>query len=134
MKTRFITTLNLCFALILLLATTSAFAQDVAETLKNRTPEQRAVALTQIMKAELKLDTVQTKKVQDINIKYASKTEAVMKGDGGKFAKFKQMKDIQKSKDAELKGAMNSDQFKQYQVMEQQMIDKVKEKMKNKGI
>jgi DNA primase large subunit len=117
---------------ITLLFSTAAFSQDIAQTLKNRTPEEKATGLTMIMKTKLNLDTAQTTKVKVINLKYAQKTEEVTKADDGKFAKFKKLRDIQKDKDADLKGILNADQFKQYQALEDEIKEKMKEKMKER--
>jgi len=117
---------------IALLFSTVAFSQDIAQTLKSRTPEEKAVTLTMIMKSKLNLDTAQTTKVKAINLKYAQKTKEATQVDGRKFAKFKQLRDIQKDKDAELKGVLNADQFKQYQALEEEMKEKMKEKMKER--
>lgn len=120
---------TICFALLF---SATAFSQDIAQTLKNRTPEEKAQGLTNIMKSKLNLDSVQTTKVQAINLKYALKMDPVMKGDGGKLAKFRQIREIQRSKDADLKAVFTADQYKQYQQIEEEMKDKVKEYMKDR--
>lgn len=104
-------------------------AQDLTG-MKNRTPEQRAQFQTSFMKSKMQLDTVQVVKVQAINLKYAQKMEPVIKGDDGKFKKYRAAMAIQKDKDAELKKVFSAEQYKQYQKFEDELKDKVREQMK----
>ncbi|RKR83866.1 hypothetical protein BDD43_4081 [Mucilaginibacter gracilis] len=130
MKTRIFTLFASCFTLVFMLNTSLVFSQDIAATMKSRTPEEKAQGLTMIMKSKLNLDSAQTTKVQAINLKYAIKTDPIMKGDGGKFAKFKQLKEIQKDKNADLKAVFTADQYQQYQTLQEEMKEKIKENMK----
>jgi hypothetical protein len=131
MKTRFLTISSACFLFVVMLFGSEAFSQDMAAAMKDKTPEQKAQGLTMLMKVKLLLDTAETTKVGAINLKYAQKTDPIIKGDQGKFAKFKALKELQKSKDAELKGVLTADQFKQYQDMEEQIKEKMMENAKN---
>jgi len=132
-KTKAITLLTSCFAFALIFLSQTANAQNGADAFKNSTPEQRALMQTTMMKTKLKLDTIQVTKVQAINLKYAQKLDPILKGDGSKFSKFKELRSIQKDKDADLKGVLTADQFKQYQAMEEEMKAKVKEKMSGRN-
>jgi len=119
------------FLLLACMIVTPATAQDKADMLKNSTPEQRAKMQTSMMKTKLQLDTVQVVKVQAINLAAAQKMEPLLKGDGGKLAKFRQMKEIDKTKDTELKNVLTSDQYKHYEADKDEMKEKMKERLKD---
>jgi uncharacterized protein involved in outer membrane biogenesis len=123
-KSQIATSIISCF---ILLNVQLASAQNTTQNLKNKTPEQRAQLQTAMMKTKLKLDTTQVIKVQDINLKYAQKLDPVIKGDCGKLAKFRQLKSIQKEKEKELKPVFTADQYKQYQQMQEEMKEKLKD-------
>jgi len=106
-----------------------ALAQDKMDMIKNSTPEQRAKMQTSMMKTKLQLDTVQVVKVQAINLAAAQKMDPVIKGDGGKFAKFRQMKEIESTKDKELKKVLTDAQYKQYEAAKDEMKEKMKERL-----
>lgn len=122
--------LGITILTLVLFAGRPAMAQTGAD-LKNKTPEQRAQFQTEMMTSKLKLNTDQQTKVQAINLKYAKKMEPIIKGDAGRFQKFKQAKALLKDKDNELKAVFTADQFKQYLDFEAEMRQKVKEKMGN---
>ncbi|WP_448699054.1 hypothetical protein ACFGVR_19155 [Mucilaginibacter sp. AW1-3] len=123
------TTISLCFLLFFCIINTPVWAQDKTEMLKNSTPEQRAQMQTSMMKAKLRLDTVQVIKIQAINLAAAQKMEPVLKGDGGKLAKLRQMREIENTKDKELKKVLTSDQYKQYEAAKDEMKEKLRERM-----
>ena len=120
----------LCTIAALTLSISFAKAQtgDAAEALKNTTPEQRAQFQTGLMKSRLKLDSVQTTKIAAINLKYAKKNDELMKGDERKFKMMRDMMAAQKDKDADLKKVFTDDQYKQYQAMEAEMKEKMKDR------
>ena len=123
--------LSTCFLLLTCILTNPALAQDKADMLKNSTPEQRAKVQTALMKAKLQLDTVQTAKVQAINLAAAQKMEPLLKSDGGKLAKFRQLKEIDNTKDKDLKKVLTPDQYKQYEAAKEEMKEKMKEHLKD---
>ncbi|MEA5403960.1 hypothetical protein VB776_13610 [Arcicella sp. DC2W] len=118
------------FTLLFLLISKSSFAQGSGK-LKGSTVEERASFQTEWMKEKLHLDSVQVQKVKDINLKYALKNEPIMKSSDGKLAKFRQLKANQNEKEAELKKVFSREQFKQYEVIKDELQDKMKEKMRN---
>jgi len=131
--------LAVCVVVIGWMATNSAKAQDtrqqqMAELIKNSTPEQRTNLQTKMMTSKLNLDTVTSQKVYAINLKANQKLDPLLKGDasGGRFAKLRQMKSIEDDKDKELKTVLNADQYKQYEAMKEEMKEKMKEKMQEK--
>lgn len=104
-----------------------AGAQSV-KSISDKTPEQRAEALTAVMKSKLPLNPEQVPRVQAINLAYALKNEPVIKSDAGKRAKFKQLKALQKDKDNELEKVLTAEQFKQYQALKEELKEKIKER------
>jgi len=131
--------LAVCTAMITWMASAPAKAQDtkqqqMAEMVKNSTPEQRANFQTKMMTTKLSLDTVTSQKVYAINLKANQKLDPLIKaeGGGGKFAKLRQMKGIEDDKDKELKSILTADQYKQYEAAKEEMKEKMKEKMQEK--
>lgn len=118
------------FTLLFLLISNMSFAQNTGK-LKGSTVEERANFQTEWMKEKLHLDSVQVQKIKDINLKYALKNEPIMKSSDGKLAKFRQLKANQNEKEAELKKVFSKEQFKQYEVIKEELQDKMKEKMRN---
>lgn len=106
-------------------------AQSV-EDFKNTTPEQRAQIQTNLMKTKLQLSEEQTTKVAAINLKYARQMEPVIKGDGGKLAKYREVKKINEQKDAELKQVFTEEQYATYEKAKEQMKEEMKKKIKEK--
>ena len=126
------TVLSLSLVLFSYILINPALAQDKTDMIKNSTPEQRAKMQTSMMKTKLQLDTVQVVKVQAINLAAAQKMDPVIKGDGGKFAKFRQMKDIESTKDKELKKVLTDAQYKQYEAAKEEIKEKMKERLQEK--
>jgi excinuclease UvrABC ATPase subunit len=106
--------------------------QQMAEMIKNSTPEDRAKMQTQMMKTKLNLDSLTGLKVYDINLKAAQKMEPVLKGDSGKLAMFRQMKSIDADKDKEFKAVLSPAQYKAYEAAKEEMKEKMKEKMQER--
>ena len=104
-----------------------AGAQTV-KSISDKTPEQRAEALTAVMKSKLQLNPEQVPRVQAINLAYVLKNEPVIKSDARKRAKFKQLKALQKDKDNELEKVLTAEQFKQYQALKEELKEKIKER------
>ncbi|HTJ10471.1 MAG TPA: hypothetical protein VL547_00520 [Dinghuibacter sp.] len=90
-----------------------------------RTPEGRAAAFTAKMKTQLSLTDEQYPQVQALNLEYAQKNEAIMKGDGGRMAKFQDLKSSRKKKDKAMKKILTTDQYAQYERMEEDMKNKM---------
>ena len=132
-KIKTTTFLAVLFSLLILFISQAAKAQDTDQNFKNKTPAQRAQTQTNMMKTKLNLDSAQTLAVQGINLKYAQQLDPVLKGDGGKFAKYRKMKSIMEQKDKDLKKVFSADQYKQYKELEAQMKDKLKDYAKSRN-
>ena len=109
-----------------------AMAQD-ASAKRDKTPQDRAKLLTEMMKNKLGLDdSMQVSQIEAINLKYALKNEPILKSDNSKLSKFKQLRSSQKEKDTELKKIFTPEQYKQYQDFQDEMKAQLKEKRKNR--
>jgi hypothetical protein len=106
--------------------------QQMAEMVKNSTPEQRAKMQTTMMATKLSLDSATRLKVYDANLKAAQKMDPVIKGDGRGLAKMRKMKSIEEQKDKDMKAALSPDQYKQYETMKEEIKEKMKEKMEER--
>lgn len=126
---KYIHYLLVCVAM--LVGTANLQAQSM-EDFKNTTPEQRAQVQTNLMKTKLQLSEEQTTKVAAINLKYAQKMEPVIKGDGGKLAKFREVKKINEQKDGELKQVFTEEQYATYEKAKEQMKEEMKKKIQEK--
>ncbi|WP_449399009.1 hypothetical protein [Chryseobacterium wanjuense] len=109
-----------------------AFTSLSAQTkkLKDSTPEQRAKMQTEWMKTKLALNTTQIQQVYALNLQYAQKNDPVIQSNEGKLAKFKKLKALQKEKSDALSQILDEGQYKKYQELEDQMVQKFKEKRK----
>ncbi|ASU34082.1 hypothetical protein [Mucilaginibacter xinganensis] len=105
-------------------------AQPGTKNMKDSTPEERAQFQTNMMKSKLKLDSGQVSKIREINLKYAKKIQPIITGSDGRFSKMKQAMALQKQKDSELQNVFSKDQYQQYQAFEQEMKNKLTEKLK----
>jgi hypothetical protein len=114
---------RLLFSVALFLLGCQLFAQDF-ETKK--TPEERAHFQTAWMKSNLKLAADQEPRVDQINLKYARQMEDV-KSIPSKMGKPKKAKSIMDAKDAELKMALNTDQYQLYLDKKEEIRAKMKE-------
>jgi hypothetical protein len=107
------------FLMLLIFLSISALkAQTTIEKVKNGqygTPRERAAELDQQMKEGLKLTDEQMPKVQDINLRYAIRTEnEVAKAPISNWSKYRKINAIQTDKDKALKRVLTAEQFKKY--------------------
>ncbi len=103
------------------------------DELKNTTPEQRAKALTEIMKTKVGLTPEQTGKVMDLNLEYAKKMDPLIKGSAGPLVRMREMKQINEAKEAELKQILSPQQFEKYLASKEEMREKLVEKVGEKS-
>ena len=92
----------------------------------------RAAKFTEWMKSTLKLTDDQVAKVQVINLKYANKTDELMKAAQSKDDKKKAMKSQEEARDAELKGVLTDSQYQTYLAKKKEMKKNAKQAMKEK--
>lgn len=108
----------------LLVAAVPAARASLMDDLAKTTPQERAGIQTAFMKSKLGLSPEEAQKIEAINLKYAEKSEPVIKGDDGMFAKARQMKEIQSEKDAELSTALSPPQYQAYQAAKDELKQK----------
>jgi Spy/CpxP family protein refolding chaperone len=113
--------------LLIVICFSSAFSQTAK---KDSTPEERAQRWTTWMKEQLTLTPDQETKIHFINQKYASLNEDLKTSTENRRAKFEELKERDKRKDAELKGVLTEEQFKLYlekkKDFQREMLGKVK--------
>lgn len=78
-------------------------------------PEERAKRLAEMLKTELKLDIKQSKKVQDIVLKYSKRIDTLRTKSKNRDEVFELMRKIQAEQDNEIKKVLTEEQYKKYQ-------------------
>lgn len=129
MKTPKITNLFVALLALSVSGLSSAFAQNKANDLKHKTPEERAKFQTEMMKSKLNLNAQQQSKIEVINLNYAKKFEPVIKSNDSKIARFKQAMSLQQAKDEELKKVFTASQYQQYEKFQEALKSTLKDKM-----
>lgn len=129
MKTPKITNFFVALLALSISSLTSAFAQNKANDLKHKTPEERAKFQTEMMKSKLNLNAQQQGKIEVINLNYAKKFEPIIKSSDSKMTRFKQAMSLQKAKDEELKKVFTAGQFQQYEKFQEELKGKLKDKI-----
>ena len=109
-----------------------AFNIIYAQKKTSSTPEERAGKLTGWMKTNLQLNDDQATQVQNINLKYANKTQGLQTQSLSRKEKMQILKDNDKAKDAELKNVLTADQYNSYQAKKDEIRKQMKEKMREK--
>jgi hypothetical protein len=87
---------------------------DDATGLKTTTPEQRADYQTGLLKDLLSLTPDQVAKVAALNLEYAQQFDPILKGDMGRYAKYKQATALLAAKDAAIKPLLTDAQYQKY--------------------
>jgi hypothetical protein len=103
-----------------------------AQKKTSSTPEERASKLTEWMKTNLQLNDDQVTQVQNINLKYANKTQGLQTQSMSRNEKMQTLKANDKAKDAELKNIFTADQYNTYQAKKDEVRKQMKEKMREK--
>jgi hypothetical protein len=83
--------------------------------------------LRNTMKSKLDLTPDQTRAVTDLNVKYATKMEPVIKGSERPVARLRQMRQINEQKETELKGILSPQQWQKYEAARAEMREKLEE-------
>ncbi|MBE5321214.1 hypothetical protein IM793_18780 [Pedobacter sp. MR2016-19] len=129
MRTPKITSFYVALLVLSVSGLTSAFAQNKANDLKHKTPEERAKFQTEMMRTKLNLNTEQQSKIEVINLNYAKKFEPIIKSSNSKITRFKQAMSLQKAKDEELKKIFTAGQYQQYEKFQEALKSTLKDKM-----
>ena len=111
---------------MVLIASLSARAQNYS----NASPEERAAKLTEWMKMNLNLTDEQIPKIQEVNLKYANRMEALKNNDHVRSQKVKEAQSTSLAKDDELELILTDEQFNQYESKKEELKEEFREKMK----
>jgi hypothetical protein len=103
-----------------------------AQNKTSSTPEERAGKMTEWMKKNLQLNEDQVRQVQDINLKYATKTQGLQTQTMSRKEKLHSLKENDKAKDAELKNIFTVDQYNAYQTKKDEIRKQMKERTREK--
>lgn len=100
----------------------AAFIAEAQPGGQGRSPEEMATRQTEQMGEYVKMDKALTTKVQDLNLKYAKKSQELRSGgnfmdmsDSQREKMRAQMTAQQEEKDQEMKKILSADQWKQYE-------------------
>ena len=115
---------------VVLLVSTMSFAQD-----RELTEEQKEQVKEQLEQYFEKLDLSEEQKptFEEIAKKYALQMKTLKTSDKGRFAKYKEFKSIERSKNKEMKTLLSTEQYKIYKETQKEMQKKMKEKRKNRN-
>ena len=117
-----------CLMIMIMLISAFIHAQQ-----KPPTPEERARNLTEWMRTNLELYNSQVEPVQAINLKYAYKTQELLRSSLTKMQKKRALKADGDARDQELKRSLTSDQFQAWLTKKEDLKKVVKQKMAEKG-
>jgi hypothetical protein len=119
-------------ALALWLAPGAASAQQIPPELANSTPQERAKALTLVMKEKLALTPEQLPKVEMINLDAAQKMEPVLEGSEGPLVKMCTTRQVEQAKESALQNVLTPEQFQQFLAGRDEMKQKAEQKLMEK--
>lgn len=116
--------------IVILLVTTEVLAYEssverLQELIENTSPEARAEFQTHKMKKRLYLKEDQVKRVQEINLEHARKVQHVVESHDGRFREFRELRELGKHKDRELKSVLTADQYSDYLDMKNEMRERL---------
>jgi hypothetical protein len=114
----------LAFAVVLLLATTTTFAQG---GMMNASPEERAQRQTERITERLKLDKIQSDKVYALNLDRAKQMQELFAS--GERDRTK-MQDLQAKFDEKLKPLLTADQWSEYEKYRQEQQDRMRNRQR----
>jgi len=129
LKLTLITALLACISLPF-----TANAQDKRyhQLMHKTTPAERATALTDVMMEILDLSQLQTKAIQDINLKYAKEHQRLFKAEQSKESRKQEMKAFRKEKDDEIRYVLNDPQYALFLMKRKELMGYMKMKHKQK--
>ena len=119
--------------MILFAAFSFSFSTTIrAQETQSFSAEKYAAKLNDWMKTNLQLTTEQIPKVEEINLKYAKRLEALKAKTIPRRQKLDILKADDKDKEKELKSIFTVDQFKTYQAKKSEIKKQMKENIKKK--
>src|SRR5215475_14046574 len=118
--------------LLMILLTVFSGATAFSQETKSFSAEKYAAKLNDWMKTNLQLTSEQIPKVEEINLKYAKRLEALKAKTIPRRQKLDILKADDKDKEKELKDVLTVDQFKTYQTKKNEIKKQMKENIKKK--
>lgn len=110
----------------------SLLLNGISQAQNEATPEERAQTLTESMTEKLNLEESQTETVHQINLKYAQEIEEWRTSNKRRRGKLRALRDLDKNKEAELRQALNEDQYQEYKKLKKEFQQKLRERMKKR--
>ncbi|MDA3879257.1 MAG: hypothetical protein PF436_02615 [Prolixibacteraceae bacterium] len=96
-------------------------------------PEDMAKRQTEQMTEDLKLNELQVEKVSALNKKYAEKMrDAFQNAEGNREQMREKMQTLRTEKDTELKEILTEEQFKKYQEIEKERMERMQQRRENR--
>jgi len=83
--------------------------------------------------AELQLTPDQSKEVERINMEFFEGLSALRKTNDSRLQKYRQYKDLKRSKDKQMKTVLDKEQYRRYELFQQQLRDDFRENRRNNG-
>jgi hypothetical protein len=123
---------TLALLALALCAAPGVAAAQLPPELANSTPQERAKALTLVMKEKLALTPEQLPKVEAINLDAAQKMEPVLKGSEGPLVKMRTSKQVEQAKESALQNVLTPPQFQQFLAGRDEMKQKAEQKLMEK--
>ena len=119
------------FLVVFLIGTNTTFAQSGAV---NLTEEQKEVIKKNLEEyaVALNLSEEQKPKFEEITKRYAKQMKAVKDSGARRISKYRKVKSIRENKNAEMKRLLTKDQYKVYLEKQEEMIEKIKERRKER--
>ena len=125
--------MNKIFSIILFAVFSVGFCTTMwSQETQGFSAENYAAKLNDWMKTNLQLTSEQIPKVEDINLKYAKRLEALQAKTIPRRQKLDILKADDKAKEKELKEVFTVDQFKTYQSKKAEIKKQMKENIKKK--
>lgn len=116
------------FAVIALAAVSTGVC---AQSRMTETQKEEAKAKYAAYREKLNLSDDQAAKVEQINSTYFESLSQLRGSNDRKLAKYRKFKEIQSTKDSEMKKVLNADQFKQYKEFQAEVRENFKENRRN---
>ena len=119
------------FLVVFLIGTNTTFAQS---SVANLTEEQKELINKNLEEyaVTLNLSEEQKPKFEEITKKYAKQMKAVKDSGGRRISKYRKVKSIRASKNAEMKRLLSKDQYKVYLEKQEEMQKKMKKRRKER--
>ena len=118
---------------LLLLAITVTTSTVKAQTGSRLTEEEKAEARAryEAYQEQLNLTEEQSEKVEEINMTYFEGLSELKNSNKARFAKYREWKDLSKTRDKEMEAVLDKQQYKRYKEFQAKMKEEFKEKRKN---